>query len=90
MRYSPFSARTAPENNADEHDRRNLLSGSRSDFIDGKEVVIRSPKDALDYKIGMVHQHFKLVDVFSATENIILGLDEGKFNVKKSAERIKR
>ena len=51
-------------------------------FIDGKEVVIRSPKDALDYKIGMVHQHFKLVDVFSATENIILGLDEGKFNVE--------
>ena len=59
-------------------------------FIDGKEVVIRSPKDALDYKIGMVHQHFKLVDVFSATENIILGLDEGKFNVKKSAEHIKK
>ena len=59
-------------------------------FIDGKEVVIRSPKDALDYKIGMVHQHFKLVDVFSATENIILGLDEGKFNIKKSAERIKK
>ena len=59
-------------------------------FIDGKEVVIRSPKDALDYKIGMVHQHFKLVDVFSATENIILGLDEGKFNVKKSVERIKK
>ena len=59
-------------------------------FIDGKEVVIRFPKDALDYKIGMVHQHFKLVDVFSATENIILGLDEGKFNVKKSAERIKK
>ena len=59
-------------------------------FIDGKEVVIRSPKDALDYKIGMVHQHFKLVDVFSATENIILGLDEGKFNDKKSAERIKK
>ena len=59
-------------------------------FIDGKEVVIRSPKDALGYKIGMVHQHFKLVDVFSATENIILGLDEGKFNVKKSAERIKK
>ena len=47
-------------------------------------------RDALDYKIGMVHQHFKLVDVFSATENIILGLDEGKFNVKKSAERIKK
>ena len=31
-------------------------------LIDGKEVVIRSPKDAFDHKIGMVHQHFKLVD----------------------------
>ena len=45
-------------------------------FINGEEVVIRSPKDAFDYKIGMIHQHFKLVDVFSAAENIVLGLDE--------------
>ena len=53
-------------------------------FIDGKEVVIRSPKDALDYKIGMVHQHFKLVDVFSATENIALSMGSGeKFDLKK-------
>lgn len=60
-------------------------------FIDGKEVVIRSPKDAFDYKIGMIHQHFKLVDVFSASENIILGLeDEGKFNVKQSSEKIRK
>ena len=60
-------------------------------FIDGKEAVIRSPKDAFQYKIGMIHQHFKLVDVFSATENIVLGLeDEGKFNIKKSAEKIKK
>ncbi len=59
-------------------------------FIDGQEVVIRSPKDAFKYKIGMIHQHFKLVDVFSATENIILGLNEGgKFNLKKAAEKIK-
>ena len=58
-------------------------------FIDGKEVVIRSPKDAFAYKIGMIHQHFKLVDVFSATENIILGLEnEGKFNLKKSREKV--
>ena len=35
-------------------------------FIDGEEVVIASPKDAFDYKIGMIHQHFKLVDVFTA------------------------
>ena len=52
-------------------------------FVDGKEVVIRSPKDAFDLKIGMIHQHFKLVDVFSATENIVLGYDDGKYNLKK-------
>ena len=59
-------------------------------FIDGKEAVIRSPKDAFKYKIGMIHQHFKLVDVFSATENIILGLDEkGAFNIKEAVKRVK-
>ena len=59
-------------------------------FIDGEEVVIRSPKDAFKYGIGMIHQHFKLVDVFSATENIILGLkDDGKYNIKKASLRVK-
>ncbi len=59
-------------------------------FIDGEEVVIRSPKDAFKYKIGMIHQHFKLVDVFSATENIILGLkEEGKYDIKQAAASIK-
>lgn len=43
-------------------------------FIDGEEVVIKSPKDAFAHKIGMVHQHFKLVEVFTAVENIVLGL----------------
>lgn len=59
-------------------------------FIDGNEVIIRSPKDAFQYKIGMIHQHFKLVDVFSATENIILGLNEkGKYNLKAAAQKVK-
>lgn len=58
-------------------------------FVDGKEVVIRSPKDAFDLKIGMIHQHFKLVDVFSAAENIVLGYDDGRFNMKKSTEKIR-
>ncbi|MBP5225369.1 MAG: ATP-binding cassette domain-containing protein, partial [Lachnospiraceae bacterium] len=40
-------------------------------LIGGKEVVIASPKDAFQYGIGMIHQHFKLVDVFTATENIV-------------------
>ena len=57
-------------------------------FIDGKEVVIASPKDAFDYKIGMIHQHFKLVDVFSATENIVLGLDDGKYNLKEAEKKV--
>ena len=60
-------------------------------FIGGEEVVIKSPKDAFDYKIGMIHQHFKLVDVFSATENIVLGLKEDqRFDIKASAAKIKQ
>lgn len=59
-------------------------------YIDGKEVVIRSPKDAFCYNIGMIHQHFKLVDVFSAAENVVLGLKEDFFNIKRSAEKIKQ
>ena len=59
-------------------------------FVNGKEAVITSPKDAFNYKIGMIHQHFKLVDVFSATENIILGLKENtKFNIKEAALKVK-
>lgn len=58
-------------------------------FINGEEVVITSPKDAFAYKIGMIHQHFKLVDVFSAAENIVLGLEEGKYNLKESTKKIK-
>ncbi len=58
-------------------------------FIDGQEVTIASPKDAFDYKIGMIHQHFKLVDVFSATENIVLGLEEpGKYDPKTAEKRV--
>ncbi len=57
-------------------------------FIDGKEQVIQSPKDALKLGIGMVHQHFKLIDVLSATENIILGL-EGKLNIKEASAKIR-
>ncbi len=59
-------------------------------FVDGKEAVIRSPRDAFRYQIGMIHQHFKLVDVFSATENIVLGLEEeGRYNLKRSEKRVR-
>ncbi len=42
--------------------------------VDGRPVTIGSPKDAFDLGIGMIHQHFKLVEVLTAAENIILGL----------------
>ncbi|MBP3334460.1 MAG: ABC transporter ATP-binding protein [Clostridia bacterium] len=50
--------------------------------VNGEVANIRSPKDAFKYGIGMIHQHFKLVDVFSASENIILGMkDRGKYKL---------
>ena len=72
----------------------NMLSGiyfpdEGQIFINGKEVLIKSPKDALDLGIGMVHQHFKLIDVLSATENIILGL-EGKLNIKEASQKLEK
>ncbi len=59
-------------------------------FVDGQEAVIASPKDAFEYKIGMIHQHFKLVDVFSAAENIVLGIEDGKYDLKRSTAEIKK
>ena len=50
-------------------------------FINEKEVEIDSPSDAYRLKIGMIHQHFKLVDIFTATENILLGLKKQDFNL---------
>ena len=59
-------------------------------FINGEEAVIASPKDAFDYKIGMIHQHVKLVYVFSAAENIALGLEgEGKYSLKETEMRVR-
>ncbi len=67
------------ENGSGKTSLMNMLSGiyfpdSGHIFVEGREVVIRSPKDAFALGIGMIHQHFKLVDVLTAAENIILGL----------------
>ena len=58
-------------------------------LVNGKPVTIASPKDAYDNGIGMIHQHFKLVDVFTAAENIVLGLEEeGKLDLKAASAKI--
>ena len=57
-------------------------------LINGQEVTIASPRDAFKYKIGMIHQHFKLIDVFSAAENIVLGVNDGKYSLKEVKSRI--
>ncbi|MCR4615195.1 MAG: ABC transporter ATP-binding protein [Clostridiales bacterium] len=59
--------------------------------VNGKEVVINSPKESYELGIGMIHQHFKLVDVFSAQDNIVLGAKGGKYKSKSElAEEIKK
>ena len=59
-------------------------------YVDGREVSISSPKDAYDNHIGMIHQHFMLVDVFTAAENIVLGLeDKGKLDLKAASAKVR-
>ena len=83
------------ENGSGKTTLMNMLSGiyfpdEGQIFIDGREVVIRSPKDANALGIGMIHQHFKLVDVLTATENIILGLKgHGRLDLKAASARIR-
>ena len=58
-------------------------------LINGEEAIIRSPRDAFEHKIGMIHQHFKLIDIFSAAQNVALGVEGEKFNLKEVNNRIK-
>ncbi len=87
------------ENGSGKTTLMNMLAGlyfpdSGHVYVDGEEVSIRSPKDSYNLGIGMIHQHFKLVDVFTAAENIALGVREkGRYNlreIKKQIEEICR
>ncbi len=83
------------ENGSGKTTLMNMLSGiyfpdEGQIFINGEEAVIRSPRDAFGYGIGMIHQHFKLVDVLTAAENIVLGLKEpGRLNMDQVAKKVK-
>ena len=83
------------ENGSGKTTLMNMLSGiyhpdSGSIFVRGQEVSITSPKDSQDLGIGMIHQHFKLVDVFSAKDNIVAGTKTDKrLSGKKLSEKVK-
>ena len=81
------------ENGSGKTTLMNMLAGiyypdSGQILIDGNPVSIASPREAFDYGIGMIHQHFKLVDVLSAADNIVLGL-EGKLDRKAAETKIR-
>ena len=77
------------ENGSGKTTLMNMLSGiykpdSGQIFVEGKEVSIDSPEDAKKLGIGMVHQHFKLVDRFSAADNIWMGKEKAGLTLKKN------
>lgn len=84
------------ENGSGKTTLMNMLSGiyypdAGTIFVDGREVAINSPRDAAELGIGMLHQHFKLVDVFTMVENVVLGTGGAeRFDLKAAAEKIKR
>ena len=93
LRYGEILA-VLGENGSGKTTLMNMISGiyypdEGQIFVNGEKVEIRSPKDAFDHKIGMIHQHFKLVDLFTATENIILGIDDGKkYNLTEAEKSV--
>ena len=80
------------ENGSGKTTTMNIISGIyQADegeiFIRGQKVSINSPHDSIMLGVGMVHQHFKLVDLFTATENVVLGLDKKDYlNFSKQIE----
>ena len=84
------------ENGSGKTTLMNMLSGiyfpdEGQIYVNDLPVTIASPKDAYNCGIGLIHQHFKLVDLFTATENIVLGLEDegGRMDLKQASRRIR-
>ncbi len=81
------------ENGSGKTTLMNMLSGIYHPdggyiFVGGQEVTINSPVDATKLGIGMIHQHFKLVDAFQAMDNIIMGTEGKKLSAKATSSKI--
>ena len=82
------------ENGSGKTTLMNMLSGiyfpDEGDiFVHGEKANIKSPHDAFKYNIGMIHQHFKLIDTFTCLENIVLGIEEkNKYKLKIAKELV--
>lgn len=81
------------ENGSGKTTLMNMLSGIYQPdegqiFKNGEEIYIRSPKDAYVHGIGMIHQHYKLVEVFTAAQNIILGLSDEKMDLSETNKKV--
>ncbi len=82
------------ENGSGKTTLMNMLSGIYQPdegeiYEDGERIYIQSPRDAYANGIGMIHQHYKLVEVFTAAQNIILGMDDGKMDLRQTNARVK-
>jgi len=84
------------ENGAGKSTLMNVLYGLLSPdegqiYVDGSPVVVRNPKEAIGQGIGMVHQHFMLVEVFSVAENLVLGREGhgGLLNMRRARRTVR-